>query len=355
MYLSILLNLDAEIMIKKIIYVATFLCTILFVNSLYAMYNSNGKRDYYEKQNQEKNKRAKYGDIDQSNLNTPIIEQGNDIFVFDKVVTQSLQINTFAKSLIFKVYPSEDQLTKIGLKFPNVQKIDISDILRDVSSDRKKKFLRELLNFQALKKLICNNNLLTDIELSILPTFTHASNNDNWLESIHLNQNLISDIGAKDIALRGRKLTKLSIAHNQIEESGALSIVKMPQLKKLSLDKNLISDESWHNIQKIATEKNLIFIGDNEGFFKQAPKDNVILSAEPSIQQALIQNFTPVLPLSVQNRPYSVLSENPHYINNNNNQVIHNQNIKKMYMFLILWQKEKLILKIDCKQSISTQ
>ncbi|MDP3533092.1 MAG: hypothetical protein Q8S31_07390, partial [Alphaproteobacteria bacterium] len=296
--------------------------------------NNNGKRNYTEEQNQENAKRAKYDDADQSNLNAPTIEQGNDVFVFDKDVTQSLQVNTFAKSLIFKVYPSEDQLAKIGLKFPNVQKIDISDILRDVSSDRKKKFLRELLNFQSLKELICNNNMLTDIELSILPAFTHASNNDNWLESIHLNQNLITDKGAKNIALMGRKLTELSITHNQIEESGALSIVKMPQLKKLSLDKNLISNESWHNIQKIATEKNLIFIENKEYFFKQTFTDNVVLNNEPKIQQTLIQNFTPVLPLSVQNRPYSEPPENPYYINNNNNQVIQNQNIKNnTYIF----------------------
>ncbi|MDP1723091.1 MAG: hypothetical protein Q8L85_00090 [Alphaproteobacteria bacterium] len=321
-------------MIKKITFLVGFLCAILFVNSLYAMYNSNGKRDYSEEQNQENKKRTKYDDVDQSNLNTPIIEQGNDIFVFDKDVTQSLQVNTFAKSLIFKVYPSEDQLTKIGLKFPNVQKIDISDILRNVSSDRKKKFLRELLNFQALKELICNNNMLTDIELSILPAFTHAPNNDNWLESIHLNQNLITDKGAKNIALMGRKLTKLSITHNQIEESGALSIVKMPQLKKLSLDKNLISDESWHNIQKIATEKNLIFIENKEDFFKQTFTDNFVLNNEPKIQQTLIQNFTPVLPLNVHNGPYSIPLENPYYVNNNNNQVVQNQNIKNdTYVF----------------------
>lgn len=178
--------------------------------------------------------------------------QNGFTFVFDKnekkLLTQKIKLPdaTNINALCFKICPTDLEFFELSEFFDNVQKIDLSFVLK-TNKTHIKSILQSLKTFEHLKELKLEGNQLTDdIIIWIAKELPH-------LEALYLDHNFISDKGAEAIS-QLYDLQELSINSNHLTDHGAIKLAEMSNLITFHYDNNMTSEPGKKEIYAIRKE-----------------------------------------------------------------------------------------------------
>ncbi len=161
-------------------------------------------------------------------------------------------IKDFIKQRYHEIKIKEFNLTcKLHIKSNNLKEINIP--LCNIGN--KGLELLSKIEIKDLKRLILEKNNITNINVLEISNFPN-------LEKLYLNNNKISDITVLQ-KVKFEKLENLNLSQNEITDINVLEKVNFPLLKKLKLNNNKISDINVFS--KVKLEKlETLYLGNND-------------------------------------------------------------------------------------------
>jgi hypothetical protein len=181
--------------------------------------------------------------------------------------------------------------------------VTINDILYLLVENNKKQFLRlEFIrrkdmpfNASLLLRLESKDHTLTEIYIKTFPpindddieSLVEAAKDNGYLKKLYLPDGQITEKGAKLIANNLHSLEEINLNANVINNEGAKALLGMPNLKKLSLIENEISQELENAISSELSNRVVLHLYDANLTKISASKKDVEFKAEECVASVM--------------------------------------------------------------------
>jgi hypothetical protein len=169
--------------------------------------------------------------------------------ILESETLENLIINNNVTELIFNVVPTTAEMVKLAHKFPNVKKIQMSSILKDIEKFEKMLILVNLRLFQNLIALDLDQN---GIEAAGVKHIAYIKN----LKELNLSWNNIGSRGCQFLSKLDH-LTCLDLSWNHLGPKEMKYLAKISSLLHLTINHNQIGDLGVEYLTKFSNIEEL--------------------------------------------------------------------------------------------------